>query len=272
MKRMCILCFALCLLLCLPGCITLQYEEGNTHVSYQDTTAPTDVQTTQAPATQLQQNNPYALNWTTAEIVSLYNDAVNRAKANAEPYTLQESVSHAVSIADISSEAMRSAAQSVLDKINRFSDTTYDVYDGIATSGEMTVRVNDILPPYGAPFALHEANVIEAIASFDGEYIIIEMLLRDDTATAQQAVPALHGGHMPYLSLNGQDIAPYAIKQAQLQYSQMKITTAIDNYGKLISVTASASVSGSASGGVGLMSANVSFEGTLREVRMLIYK
>lgn len=276
MKKQVFLCLILAAVLCLTGCVTLQFEPGNTVVSpdgsYQQPAqqpqagnAPVVQTPTQAPV-----GSANAAAWSAAEIVSFLNNAVNNAKNSVAGFVMKEKVNHAVSINSINSEPLRAMAESVLENLNYSSETQYTASGGVATAGTATVPVRDLLAPPGDYFAITEQEISAARASFDGENVIIVMTLQDDTA-AQQFVPTLHGAKIPFLHLHGKSIEPYAIQSATIAYTGITLAAAVNGQGQLVTMTVSAKAAGQASIGIGVMTAEVVFNATLKESREFVY-
>lgn len=275
-KKQCFLCLILAFLLCFSGCVTLQFEAGNTVVSYDNTYQTQQIPAEQTDAvaeipTQQPADHTGTATRSVPEIVAFFNNAVNTAKNNADAYTLKETVLHSVSISQINSEAMRGMAQSVIDKLNRSYETVYTVVGGVATANGVSVYANDVIPPEGAAFVLTESEVAAARAVADGQNTAIVMYLQEDTASLAHPIPAIHGVKIPYVSLNGQSVDPYTVGTAQMQYTDIVLTASVDGSGRLLNLTVSANVTGSATGGIGVMTAEVLFGGTLKETQAFTY-
>lgn len=295
------LCLILAVVLLFSGCVTLRLnEQSDTSVGepsvpltqptesapadstvYADTSSPVAQEpatlyepehiTGQTPVTQPTSVQQVDADWSVERAVSHLNAAVNAVKNCTYPFVLTEDIRHTLTVQDVNSEALREQAVAIVDTLNRSSLTEYKVLAGTTGRNGDQVNINDLIAPAGVPFNLNQSEVSAARVSYEGEHVLIVMALHDDTASADQSAPAVHGSKIPFVNLQGQSVDSYTVQSATLQYSAITLAARTDGQGRLLALTVSSQVSGQADIGHGSMVVQTQIGGTLKETRTFAY-
>lgn len=262
MKKTVFLCLLLVMTLSLSGCVTLRFYQGDPLVQ-----VPNGLQATPGvtDATDLQSDPSNAANWSKEEIVARFCDAVNLSKGNTLNYTLQKGVKHEVAFLGTADGQMPRMAESVVKKLNRNESHSYTVTGGAAVTETGNIPATELIAPKGMQFALQDAQITAAQASFDGTNVIAVISLCDDTANAQQPIPAIHGELISYLSFRGQDLSPYSVQTAQLEYTDVSLAASIDSAGRLVTMSITANVTGSGVGAFTVLTTEALFTAKVKE-------
>lgn len=279
MKKWNVACLLAAILVLFSGCIQLNFNENgplfppieNPIIPMQTTgqNAVIQTQSAQAPTVAAPVGNDGAANWSKAEILSFFNNAVNRAKT-ADTYTLTRTLTHSMGLTQINNESMREMANGLTERMNRQQELQYSVQSTTATDAYGNAfYANDLIMPTGRACALTDADVLAARASFDGENVIIVLSVAD--CEASLAAPVPNSGISPYLPMDNLSSDPFTVSDARILYSKRTVAAGINNAGRLVTVTATANAAVSTQCGIGVMTAQADYAGTLKEVIKLVY-
>lgn len=268
MKKTTVVCFLLVLTLSLSGCVTLSFSQAQTPLQGPDAMQTLPEQTPTEPVRSVYAN---AAAWSKEETIAEFCNAVNLVKSTSINYTLQKAVKHEVTFLGTTDDRLPRMAEIVVNKLNHSENVTYTVTGGLAATEGGNVSAMQLISPKGTQFLLTQEQVTDAKASFDGVNLIIVLSLCDDKANAQRPVPALHGECIPYLSFRGQDISPYRVQTAQLDYTNISMAAGIDAAGRLVSMSVSADVTGVGVGAYVLSTAEAKFTATVTETMAFTY-
>ncbi|MBE6812791.1 MAG: hypothetical protein E7523_07900 [Ruminococcaceae bacterium] len=303
MKKKSVLCLILVLLLCFPGCVTLRLQAENTQASLENTFPPTEAtadmptepplpseqSVSMVPETSPTQGfvpehitevplvtQPAApqqtdADWSVTQAVSFLNNAVNAVKTSTYPFVMTEDIQHSVYMQSVSTESLRDPAKAIIEQCNRSTVTEYTVLAGTTGANGEQVNINSLIPPYGETFVLTEAEVSAARVSLEGDHTLIVMTLYDDTASADNAAPAVHGTKIPFIDPFGKSADAYTVQSADIRYSKITLAARVDGQGRLLALTASSDVLGFVTVGIGVMNAQSQCSGKIKETRTFSY-
>ena len=169
-----------------------------------------------------------------AEIVTIYNNAVNNTKKYQGTVKIKRTQGTTTTILAISPEAVRSTAEEMLPN-DWPKEKTGTYTKGVNADGD---SINNMLPPdkqtYGSK--LVEAGVKTASYTAVGSGAKVVITLVEEKGDDINFVPPHHASCMDTLSLSSDDLKPFTLKKANITYSGATITAEINSKGLVTSL------------------------------------